>query len=108
MTVDDLTPILVAIVGGGGLWGFLSIKSKQNHELKLQEKDTSGEFKENLMERIKVVSSENKDLHKRVQDLQDKLMEVSIELAAGNEKIKHLESEINLYEMQKKASLKAE
>lgn len=108
MNFDDLTPVIIALIGGGGLWGWITVKSKQNHELKLQEKDTSGEFKENLMERIKVVSSENKDLHKRVQDLQDKLMEVSIELAAGNEKIKHLESEINLYEMQKKASLKAD
>ena len=99
MNLTDLTPILVAIVGGGGLWGFLSVKSKQSHELKLQEKDTSGEFKENLMERIKIVSGENKELHSKVEELQAKLMEVSIALAASQEKIKHLESEVRIYQL---------
>ena len=55
------------------------------------------------MERIKAVSSENKDLNARVQGLQDKLMEVSIALAASQEKIKHLEAEINLHQMKEKA-----
>ena len=104
MNLDDLTPILIALIGGTGLWGWLTIKSKQSHELKLQEKDTSGEFKENLMERIKIVSSENKSLHAKVEELQQKLMEVSIALAASQEKIKHLESEVNLYQMKQKAS----
>ena len=103
MNMDDLSPVLIALIGGTGLWGWLTIKSKQSHELKLQEKDTSGEFKENLMERIKAVSSENKDLNARVQGLQDKLMEVSIALAASQEKIKHLEAEINLHQMKEKA-----
>lgn len=104
MNLDDITPILVAIVGGGGLWGFLTIKSKQSHELKLQEKDTSGEFKENLMERIKIVSGENKELRATIEELQQKLMEVSISLAASQEKIKHLESEVNIYQMRQKAN----
>ena len=85
MNFDDLTPVIIALIGGTGLWGWITVKSKQNHELKLQEKDTSGEFKENLMERIKVVSSENKSLHEKVQELQEKLMEVSIALAASQE-----------------------
>tara|TARA_R110000787_G_scaffold211277_1_gene320956 strand:+ start:490 stop:804 length:315 start_codon:yes stop_codon:yes gene_type:complete len=101
--MDDLSPVLIALIGGTGLWGWITVKSKQSHELKLQEKDTSGEFKENLMERIKAVSSENKDLNARVQGLQDKLMEVSIALAASQEKIKHLEAEINLHQMKEKA-----
>ena len=104
MNLNDLTPILVAIVGGGGLWTYIGIKSKQSHELKLQEKDTSGEFKENLMERIKIVSSENKDLHNKVEELQQKLMEVSIALAASQEKIKHLESEVQIYQMKQKVN----
>ena len=104
MNIDDLTPVIIALIGGSSLWGWITVKSKQNHELKLQEKDTSGEFKENLMERIKAVSSENKDLHTRVQELQDKLMEVSIALAASQEKIKHLEAEINLHQMKQIAS----
>ena len=103
MNMNDLTPILIALIGGTGLWGWITVKSKQNHELKLQEKDNSGEFKENLMERIKAVSSENKDLHTRVQELQEKLMEVSIALAASQEKIKHLEAEINLHQMKERA-----
>ena len=103
MNMDDLSPVLIALIGGTGLWGWITVKSKQSHELKLQEKDTSGEFKENLMERIKAVSSENKDLNARVQGLQDKLMEVSIALAASQEKIKHLEAEINLHQMKEKA-----
>ena len=103
MNFDDLTPVLIALIGGTGLWGWLSIKSKQSHELKLQEKDTSGEFKENLMERIKVVSSENKTLHAKVEELQQKLMEVSIALAASQEKIKHLESEVHLYQIKQQA-----
>lgn len=104
MNLDDLTPILVAIVGGGGLWGFLTIKSKQSHELKLQEKDTSGEFKENLMQRIKIVSGENKELRTTIEELQSKLMEVSISLAASQEKIKHLESEVHTYQMRQRAN----
>ena len=47
MNFDDLTPVIIALIGGGGLWGWITVKSKQNHELKLQEKDTSGEGKLN-------------------------------------------------------------
>jgi hypothetical protein len=55
------------------------------------------------MERIKIVSSENKSLHVKVEELQDKLMEVSIALAASQEKIKHLESEVRLYQIKQQA-----
>ena len=103
MNYQELTPIVVALLGGGGIWGYLSTRSKNNHELKVKEKDTSAEFQDNLKERVKAVSNENKELHKKVEELQEKLMEVSIQLAAGQEKIKHLESEIKLYELRLKA-----
>ena len=58
MNYQELTPILVALVGGGGLWGYLSTRSKNSHELKVKEKDTSAEFQDNLKERVKVLSNE--------------------------------------------------
>tara|TARA_R110002126_G_scaffold60959_1_gene158109 strand:+ start:458 stop:775 length:318 start_codon:yes stop_codon:yes gene_type:complete len=102
MNVEEWMPAIVAIVGASGLWGFLSVKSRQTHELKLKENDSSGEFKQSLQERIKMLSEENKELHKKVDELLDNLMSVSVDLAASKERIKHLEADITQYELENK------
>ena len=106
MNIEDWMPAILALIGGGAFWGFLTSKSKQSHELKLKDKDSSGEFKDSLQERVKMLSAENKDLHTKVDELQAMLMQVSIELAASKEKIKHLESDVAEYELRLKAGLK--
>jgi uncharacterized protein HemX len=103
MNYAELTPIIVAIVGGGGVWGYLSTRSKNNHELKIKEKDTTTDFQDNLIERVKELNEENNKLHEKVEDLQEKLMAVSVELATSKEKIKTLQRELDLYQLQIKA-----
>ncbi len=105
MNIDDWMPAIITLLGGTAFWGFITAKSKQNHELKLKESDSSGEFKESLQERVNMLSAENKDLHTKVDELQAMLMEVSIELAASKEKIKHLEADVAEYELRLKANL---
>ena len=105
MNIDDWQPAIITLLGCTGAWGVVKLRVQHRHEIKLKERDSSGEFKESLQERAKVLSAENKELHTKVDELQAMLMQVSIELAASKEKIKHLEADVAEYEMRLKANL---
>ena len=89
--MNTLTPILVALIGAGGLWQLLSLKAKQAHEARLADKEERGEFNETLRaqvdrlaEKLDAVTAENQNLLREMADLRS-------QLAAAQTTIKHLE-----------------
>ncbi len=91
MTLEQLTPILIALVGSAGLWGFLSLRAKQSHEKSLKDDAKSAEFNDTLREQVDRLSIK---LDKVISDKETLLREMSdmkASLAEANATIKHLE-----------------
>lgn len=91
MTFEQILPILIAAMGSAGLWGFLSLRARQNHEKALKDDAKSAEFSETL--RIQVDRLSEK-LDKVIADKEQLLMEMAnmkAQLAEANATIKHLE-----------------
>jgi len=92
MDMDMLTPIIVALVGAGGLWQFLAARSKHAHERMMQDKEERGEFSDTLREQVERLSAK---LDKVIADKEQLLIEMSdmkAQLAEANATIKHLEN----------------
>jgi peptidoglycan hydrolase CwlO-like protein len=90
--MDMLTPIIVALVGAGGLWQFLATRSKHAHERAMQDKEERGEFSDTLREQVDRLSAK---LDRVIADKEQLLMEMAdmkAQLAEANATIKHLES----------------
>ena len=105
MNIEDIdpTPIVAAVViAVGGVWKYLTSKHQMQHDIKVKELEASEEHQDSLIERIKAMGQENKDSLKKVEKLQGKILDISVELATSKEKIKHLEEEVLLYELRKK------
>ena len=91
MNLDQVSPLLLALIGSAGLWGFLSLRAKQAHEKSIKSEEKSAEFSETL--RIQVDRLSEK-LDKVIADKEELLLEMSdmkAALAEANTTIKHLE-----------------
>ena len=44
MELEAVMPIVIAAIGSAGLWGFLSLRSKQAHEKALKDEERSAEW----------------------------------------------------------------
>lgn len=89
--MDMMTPILIALIGAGGLWKFLELKAKQAHERMMQDKDERGEFNDTLRaqvdrlaEKLDIVTAENQNLLREMAELKS-------QLAAAQTTIQHLQ-----------------
>lgn len=91
MNFDQVSPLLLALIGSAGLWGFLSLRAKQSHEKSIKSEEKSAEFNDTL--RIQVDRLSEK-LDKVIADKEELLLEMSdmkAALAEANTTIKHLE-----------------
>lgn len=91
MNLDQVSPLLIALIGSAGLWGFLSLRAKQAHEKSIKSEEKSAEFNDTL--RIQVDRLSEK-LDKVIADKEQLLLEMSdmkAALAEANATIKHLE-----------------
>lgn len=91
MEFDQLTPIIIALVGSAGLWGFLSLRAKQSHEKSLKDDAKSAQFNDTLREQVERLSDK---LDRVISDKEKLLLEMSdmkASLAEANATIKHLE-----------------
>ena len=91
MNLDQVSPLLLALIGSAGLWGFLSLRAKQSHEKSIKSEEKSAEFNDTL--RIQVDRLSEK-LDKVIADKEQLLLEMSdmkAALAEANATIKHLE-----------------
>lgn len=91
MDLEMLTPIIIAVVGSAGLWGFLSLRAKQAHEKSMKSDAKDAVFNETLKEQVERLSDK---LDKVIADKEELLMQMAdmkAELAQANATIKHLE-----------------
>jgi len=91
MNINDYVPVIVALVGSAGLWGFLSTKAKFSHEKAMKDSETRAQFNDTLREQVEALTSENRSLHVKVEQLLKEMAQVRAELAESKATIKHLE-----------------
>ena len=91
MNINEYIPVIVALVGSAGLWGFLSTKAKFNHETAMKDNETRVQFSDTLRVQVETLSNENKDLHMKVEQLLKEMVHVRADLAESKATIKHLE-----------------
>lgn len=88
---SSMLPIILAVLGSAGLWGFLSLRAKQSHEKALKDDAKSAQFNDTLKEQVERLSDK---LDKVIADKEQLLVEMSdmkAQLAEANATIKHLE-----------------
>lgn len=88
---SSMLPIILAVLGSAGLWGFLSLRAKQSHEKALRDDNKNAEFNDTLKEQVQRLSEK---LDKVIADKETLLFEMAdmkAKLAEANATIKHLE-----------------
>lgn len=91
MISEQMLPIILAVLGSAGLWGFLSLRAKQSHEKSLKDDAKTAQFNDTLREQVERLSEK---LDKVISDKEQLLLEMSdmkAQLAEANVTIKHLE-----------------
>jgi hypothetical protein len=91
MELESFLPIIIALIGSAGLWGFLSLRAKQAHEKSLKSDAKDAVFSETLKEQVERLSEK---LDKVIADKEELLLQMAdmkAQLAEANATIKHLE-----------------
>jgi peptidoglycan hydrolase CwlO-like protein len=91
MNFDQMLPIIVAALGSAGLWGFLSLRAKQNFEKSLKDDARSAEFNETLKEQVDRLAEKLDKLTADKEQLLREMSDMKAALAEANATIKHLE-----------------
>lgn len=96
MNWDQLTPILVALVGSAGLWGFLSQRNKQAHERALNDAEQRAEFNDTLKEQVSLLNIKVDKLVVEKEELLKAIADLRAELAEARATVQHLENMIRM------------
>lgn len=96
MTLEQIAPILVALIGSAGLWGFLSTRAKQEHERRLKQDRTSAEFNETLKEQVESLNFKVDKLVVEKEELLKAIADLRAELAEARATVQHLEAVVRL------------
>jgi len=92
MELNDVMPLLVALVGASGLWAFLSKKSEHNHQEALIERQERAEFNETLKMQVERLSNKIDMLTSDKEELLKEIASLRADLGEAKATIKHLES----------------
>jgi predicted nuclease with TOPRIM domain len=96
MTLEQLMPIILALVGSAGLWGFLSLKAKQAHERAIRTEETSAEFNDTLKEQVSQLGIKVDKLVLEKEELLKAIADLRAELAEARATVQHLENMIRM------------
>lgn len=96
MDFEALAPIIIALVGSAGLWGFLSTKAKQEHERRMKQDNTSAEFNETLKEQVESLNTKVDKLVVEKEELLKAIADLRAELAEARATVQHLENMIRM------------
>lgn len=91
MTFEQMLPIIIAVLGSAGLWGFLTLKAKQSHERSLKSEAKSAEFNDTLREQVDRLSDKLDAVIRDKEQLLREMSDMKAALAEANATIKHLE-----------------
>lgn len=91
MDYQQFMPIILAVIGSAGLWGFLSQRSKMAHEKSLKEGEKEAQFNDTLKEQVERLATKIDKLTEDKEKLLLEMADMKAELAEANATIKHLE-----------------
>lgn len=92
MNIEDMLPLFIALVGSAGLWGFLSLKAKQNHERALKGENKSAEFNDTLKTQVQKLDAKVDKLVVEKEELLKAIADLRAELAEARVTVQHLQS----------------
>lgn len=92
MNLEEIMPLLVALVGASGLWAYLSKKADQRYLEAKEERDDRAEFNETLKGQVDRLSDKVDTLLQDKEELLKEISELRADLAEARATIKHLET----------------
>lgn len=94
MSVEEWTPIIVAlisVVGGAGFWSWMQSKSKLAHEASLADAADKTEFRETLKVQVDRLADQVNTLVKEKEELLREMAQLQAIVAAQDATIQHLQ-----------------
>ena len=94
MSVEEWTPIIVAlisVVGGAGFWSWMQSKSKLAHEASLADAADKTEFRETLKIQVDRLADQVNTLVKEKEELLREMAQLQAKVAAQDATIQHLQ-----------------
>ena len=91
MNMDMITPIVIALIGAGGLWQLLSLKAKHQHEAMMKDRSERNEFNDTLKQQVDRLASQVNELVSEKEDLLQSIGDLKADLAAAQATIKSLQ-----------------
>ena len=88
--LDQIQPILLAILGCGGLWKAVAVYNQKQHDKKIMENDNSSESKHLMKDRIEKLEKDFSVSVAELKLLSADFLELSIESSADKVQIEYL------------------
>tara|TARA_B110000858_G_C17625030_1_gene390823 strand:- start:273 stop:572 length:300 start_codon:yes stop_codon:yes gene_type:complete len=92
--MNMLTPVLIALIGAGGLWQLLSLKAKQGHEALMKDRSERTEFNDTLKLQVDRLAAQVNTLVSEKEDLLKSIGDLKADLAAAQATIKSLQEQM--------------
>ena len=94
MNTDQLVPIIVALVSAGGLWTYLSNRSKHAYEAAKYDSKSKAQFQETLKEQVERLGEKLDRVLEDKETLLKEIAELKASLARAEATIQHLEQRL--------------
>jgi len=91
MDYQQYIPVVIALIGSAGLWGFLSQKAKLTHEKNMKDGATVAQFNDTLKAQVDSLVAKVDKLSEDKEKLLLEMSDMKAALAEANVTIKHLE-----------------
>lgn len=91
---EALQPLILALIGAGGVWQLLSLRAKQAHEKMMREREDRHNFNDTLREQVDRLADQVNTLVREKEALLNSMAELKAELAAAQTTIRHLENSL--------------
>ena len=91
MDYQQYLPVIIALIGSAGLWGFLSQKAKLTHEKNMKDGATVAQFNDTLKAQVDSLITKVDKLSEDKEKLLLEMSDMKASLAEANVTIKHLE-----------------
>ena len=89
-----LMPVIIALIGAGGLWQLLSLKAKQGHEALMRDRSERSEFNDTLKLQVDRLADQVNTLVAEKEDLLKSMGDLKADLAAAQATIKSLQEQM--------------
>jgi len=92
MTVEQLLPVLIALIGSAGLWTYMSKRAQHAHEKAIKEDQRDAEFNDTLKAQVDRLAGKLDEKTEQIEQLLKEIAELRSELSAAKVTINHLEN----------------